>query len=111
MLAPSRSITPSCSQSAGKPSRMQSSTMAATCSGRRKTSTRSTRSLAISAQDGEGLEELYDADEVFLTGTAAEIIGVSAIGDRTIGSGCMGPVSRKLEAEFRRRIQAGAPED
>jgi len=36
---------------------------------------------------------------------------VSAIGDRTIGSGCMGPVSRKLEAEFRRRIQAGAPED
>jgi branched-chain amino acid aminotransferase len=57
------------------------------------------------------LDELYAADEVFLTGTAAEIIGVSAIGDRTIGSGCMGPVSRKLEAEFRRRIQAGAPED
>ncbi|MFM9168578.1 MAG: hypothetical protein ACKOTD_00230 [Phycisphaerales bacterium] len=51
------------------------------------------------------------ADEVFLTGTAAEIIGVSAIGDRTIGAGCMGPASKRLEAEFRRRIQAGAPED
>jgi branched-chain amino acid aminotransferase len=57
------------------------------------------------------LEELYAADEVFLTGTAAEIIGVSAIGDRTIGAGCMGPASKRLEAEFRRRIQAGAPED
>ncbi|NDC64819.1 MAG: branched-chain-amino-acid transaminase [Planctomycetia bacterium] len=57
------------------------------------------------------LEDLYSADEVFLTGTAAEIIGVSAIGDRTIGSGQMGPVSKRLEAEFRRRITAGAPED
>jgi branched-chain amino acid aminotransferase len=57
------------------------------------------------------LDDLYGADEVFLTGTAAEIIGVSAIGDRTIGAGCMGPASKRLEAEFRRRIQAGAPED
>jgi branched-chain amino acid aminotransferase len=57
------------------------------------------------------LEDLYSADEVFLTGTAAEIIGVSAIGDRTIGSGQMGPVSKRLEGEFRRRIEAGAPED
>jgi len=57
------------------------------------------------------LDDLYGADEVFLTGTAAEIIGVSAIGDRTIGIGRMGPVTERLEAEFRRRIMAGAPED
>ena len=57
------------------------------------------------------LEDLCSADEVFLTGTAAEIIGVSAIGDRIIGSGRMGPVTERLEAEFRRRIMAGAPED
>lgn len=57
------------------------------------------------------LEDLFSADEVFLTGTAAEIIGVSAIGDRTIGCGRMGPVTQGLEAEFRRRILAGAPED
>ena len=57
------------------------------------------------------LDDLYAADEVFLTGTAAEIIGVSAIGDRTIGAGRMGPLTGKLEAEFRRRIGAGAPED
>ena len=57
------------------------------------------------------LDDLYGADEVFLTGTAAEIIGVSAIGDRAIGCGRMGPLTEKLEAEFRRRIMAGAPED
>jgi branched-chain amino acid aminotransferase len=51
------------------------------------------------------------ADEVFLTGTAAEIVGVSAIGDRCIGSGRVGPVTKALESEFRRRIAAGAPED
>ena len=57
------------------------------------------------------IEDLYTADEVFLTGTAAEIIGVSAIGDRVIGAGRMGPLTGKLEAEFRHRIEAGAPED
>jgi branched-chain amino acid aminotransferase len=57
------------------------------------------------------LEDLYAADEVFLTGTAAEIIGVSAIGDRTIGTGRMGDASTRLQEEFRRRIAAGAPED
>ena len=30
------------------------------------------------------LEDLYDADEIFLTGTAAEVIGASKIGDRVI---------------------------
>ncbi|MFO0963481.1 MAG: branched-chain-amino-acid transaminase [Phycisphaerales bacterium] len=57
------------------------------------------------------IEEFLGADEVFLTGTAAEIIGVSAIGDRTIGIGRVGPHTQRLEAEFRRRIAAGAPED
>ena len=57
------------------------------------------------------LEDLYTADEVFLTGTAAEIIGVSAIGDHTIGSGAVGPITKQLEAEFRKRVGKDAPED
>ena len=57
------------------------------------------------------LEDLYTADEVFLTGTAAEIIGVSAIGDHTIGSGAVGPITKQLEAEFRKRVEKDAPED
>jgi len=57
------------------------------------------------------LDDLYAADEVFLTGTAAEIIGVSEIGDRRIGSGAVGPLTQKLIAEFRRRTAEDAPED
>ena len=44
-------------------------------------------------------------------GTAAEVIGVNAVGDRTIGSGHGGPVTQRLTAEFRRRVLANAPED
>ncbi|MCA9285261.1 MAG: branched-chain-amino-acid transaminase [Phycisphaerales bacterium] len=57
------------------------------------------------------LPELLAADEVFLTGTAAEIIGVSQVDDHAIGSGSVGPVTTKLMHEFRKRIEAGAPED
>jgi len=57
------------------------------------------------------LDDLYAADEVFLTGTAAEIIGVNEIGDRRIGAGGVGPVTKRLIAEFRRRTLKDAPED
>jgi len=40
--------------------------------------------------------DLYNADEVFLTGTAAEIIGVGEIDRRRIGAGKPGPVTREL---------------
>ena len=33
------------------------------------------------------------------------------IGDHTIGSGGVGPISKQLEAEFRRRVTTEAPED
>ena len=56
-------------------------------------------------------EEVLAADEVFLTGTAAEIIGVCKIDGRVIGSGGVGPVTRSLSAEFRNRVSDGAPED
>ena len=57
------------------------------------------------------LEEVFGADEVFLTGTAAEIIGVKRIDGRTIGCGAVGPVTKALTAEFRRRVSTNAPED
>ena len=44
--------------------------------------------------------DLYNADEVFLTGTAAEVIGVSDIDRRTIGSGKPGPVTMLLAGEY-----------
>jgi len=45
--------------------------------------------------------DLYTADEVFLTGTAAEIIGVIDIDKRRIGGGKPGPVTRRLEAAYK----------
>jgi branched-chain amino acid aminotransferase len=44
--------------------------------------------------------ELYLADEVFMTGTAAELCPVREIDDHTIGSGEPGPITRELERVF-----------
>lgn len=44
--------------------------------------------------------DLYTADEVFLTGTAAEIISVVDIDRRTIGAGKPGPRTLELGARF-----------
>ncbi len=57
------------------------------------------------------IDEFRGADEVFLTGTAAEIIGVTRIDGRPIGSGKVGPITREIAAEFRRRVARDAPED
>lgn len=43
------------------------------------------------------LEELQDADEVFLTGTSAEVTPVAELGDR---KWTPGPVTRKLQAQY-----------
>jgi branched-chain amino acid aminotransferase len=45
--------------------------------------------------------DLYTADEVFLTGTAAEIVAISRLDGRSIGSGSAGPVTRELATRFR----------
>ncbi len=45
--------------------------------------------------------DVYTADEVFLTGTAAEVIPVVKIDDRQIGDGTPGPVYKRLLEGFR----------
>lgn len=49
--------------------------------------------------------ELYISDEVFLTGTAAEIIPVVCVDGRIIGKGKPGPLSLRLMKEFRKLTQ------
>jgi branched-chain amino acid aminotransferase len=44
--------------------------------------------------------ELYLAEEVFLTGTAAELVPVREIDDHVIGSGEPGPVTRAIQSTF-----------
>ena len=45
-------------------------------------------------------DELYIADEVFLTGTAAEITPVRDIDHRKVGRGEAGPITRRLQESF-----------
>ncbi|KYD15227.1 branched-chain-amino-acid transaminase [Parageobacillus sp. VR-IP] len=48
--------------------------------------------------------DVYVADEVFLTGTAAEVIAVVKVDGRVIGEGVPGPHTKRLLEEFRRRV-------
>ena len=44
--------------------------------------------------------EMYLADEVFLSGTAAELVPVREIDDHAIGGGTPGPITRELQRVF-----------
>lgn len=45
-------------------------------------------------------DQLYVADEVFICGTAAEVVPVREIDTRTIGVECIGPVTRLLQEAY-----------
>ncbi|MBE6011259.1 branched-chain-amino-acid transaminase [Anaeropeptidivorans aminofermentans] len=47
------------------------------------------------------LFNVYNADEVFLTGSAAELIAVTNVDDRVIGNGVCGPITEKLLNAYR----------
>ncbi len=48
-----------------------------------------------------GLFDLYTADEVFVTGTAAEVAPVTKVDGRVIGTGKPGPITKELMAAFK----------
>ncbi|HIE50286.1 MAG TPA: branched-chain-amino-acid transaminase [Armatimonadetes bacterium] len=73
-----------------------------------------TRAAVMELAQEEGIsvrEELftqhfvYNAEECFLTGTAAEVIPVVKVDGRTIGSGRPGPITRRLMRAFRELTQ------
>jgi branched-chain amino acid aminotransferase len=68
-----------------------------------------TRSIIIKLAKKEKLQvvekdltrfDLYACDEFFLTGTAAEVIGVIEIDGRVIGDGSPGPITKLLRKRF-----------
>jgi branched-chain amino acid aminotransferase len=68
-----------------------------------------TRDSVIKIAQSEGLvvnernidrDDLYVADEVFMTGTAAEVKSVTEIDNVTIGDGKLGDITRKLQDAF-----------
>jgi branched-chain amino acid aminotransferase len=68
-----------------------------------------TRQIVMKLARKDGIEtveknltrfDLYVADEMFLTGTAAEVIGVVEMDGRAIGNGMPGPMTRRLRKLF-----------
>lgn len=60
------------------------------------------RSLGITVKEQNiGYYDMYSADEVFVTGTAAEVGPIVLIDGRSIGSGRPGPITRQLMAAFK----------
>jgi branched-chain amino acid aminotransferase len=68
-----------------------------------------TRDSVITLAREEGLpvvetritrDQLWLADEVFFTGTAAEITPVREVDNRQIGEGSVGPITKRIQARF-----------
>jgi branched-chain amino acid aminotransferase len=55
-------------------------------------------------------EQLYFADEVFVCGTAAEVVGVREIDYRPVGEGRIGPVTRTLQKQYSDVVRGRSPE-
>jgi branched-chain amino acid aminotransferase len=54
--------------------------------------------------------ELYVADEVFMTGTAAHVTPILEIDHRKVGSGNIGPITAQLKARYFNIIYGRVPE-
>ncbi|MFY2762735.1 aminotransferase class IV [Arenimonas sp. MALMAid1274] len=63
-------------------------------------------SLANATSRPVTLEELLEADEVFVTGTSAELLPVAALDRRTYGAS---PVANELRTRYLRIVRGGSP--
>ena len=55
-------------------------------------------------------EMLYIADEVFFSGTAAEITSIRSVDKITVGKGAIGPVTKALQREFFNIVNGAVPD-
>ncbi len=63
--------------------------------------------MGLTAEEGLiSLDRLFAADEVFISSTAIEVLAVTSVDDKPILSGQVGPISRGLYEEFRRRARS-----
>jgi branched-chain amino acid aminotransferase len=68
----------------------------------RRSVIRIARDLGYTVHDDATISrgELYTADELFFTGTAAEVTPVRSVDDRTVGEGTRGPVTEDIQSRF-----------
>ncbi|WP_276273132.1 branched-chain amino acid transaminase [Haloarcula litorea] len=80
-----------------------------------------TRQTAIELAEERGYEvhdeatisrgELYTADELFFTGTAAEVTPIRSVDDNVIGEGTKGPVTDEIQTAFFDLVESGDREE
>jgi len=68
----------------------------------RQTAVELARDMGYTVHDGATISrgELYTADELFFTGTAAEVTPIRSVDDNTIGAGTKGPVTDEIQSAF-----------
>jgi len=49
--------------------------------------------------------DVYVADEMFVTGTGAEVMPVTKVDGRLIGTGLAGPITKRLSEAFHRQVR------
>jgi branched-chain amino acid aminotransferase len=55
-------------------------------------------------------EMLYISDEVFFTGTAAEVTPIRSVDKIKVGNGTVGPVTKSIQKEFFGIVEGRAPD-
>ncbi|MGQ0848002.1 MAG: branched-chain amino acid transaminase [Actinomycetota bacterium] len=72
--------------------------------------------MKLLADDGVEVKEatltrgdLYGADELFLTGTAAEVTPIREVDDRPVGAGEPGPVTKRAQDLFKQAVTGKLP--
>lgn len=55
-------------------------------------------------------DDLYLADEAFLTGTAAEVVPLHSVDDRVVGTGTPGPITKAIQSTYFAAVRGERPE-
>ncbi|MHB1087810.1 MAG: branched-chain amino acid transaminase [Acidimicrobiales bacterium] len=55
-------------------------------------------------------DDLYLADEAFLTGTAAEVVPIASVDDRVVGTGSPGPITKAVQSTYFKAVRGEIPE-
>ena len=55
-------------------------------------------------------DDLYLADEAFLTGTAAEVVPIASVDDRLVGTGTPGPITKEIQLTYFQTVRGARPQ-
>jgi branched-chain amino acid aminotransferase len=55
-------------------------------------------------------DDLYLAEEAFLTGTAAEVVPIASVDDRIVGDGSPGPITLRVQGIYNQAVRGQLPQ-